>query len=177
MKKKVVYILIAFIVLIVIATGIFLIYKKIDKNNKEKKQIEEKIISSYTTFNEKKEIINSERKVYLLQIESNMSSETLEEYENWINEVNNYTVNLDNVEQASKYLKEKCIDTTYKNQDVQIVCDQFISAYETAINYYVKDIISFNETLKNVSNGSKPEFELKYNYTDINKDGKFVGKD
>ncbi len=177
MKKKVVYILIAFIVLIVIATGIFLIYKKIDKDNKEKKQIEEKIISSYTTFNEKKEIINSERKVYLLQIESNMISETLEEYENWINEVNNYTVNLDNVEQASKYLKEKCIGTTYKNQDVKNTCDQFISAYETAINYYVKDIISFNEILKNISSGSKSEFELKYNYTDINKDGKFVGKD
>ena len=177
MKKKVVYILIAFIVLIAMIASAFLIYKKIDKNNKEKKKIEENIISSYVTFNEKKEILNSERKVYLLQIESNISKETLDEYENWINEINNYTVNLDNVEQASKYLKEKCIDATYKNQDVKNTCEQFISAYETAVNYYVKDIISFNETLKNVSSGSKPEFELKYNYTDINKDGKFVGKD
>ena len=177
MKKKVVYILIAFIVLSAMVASAFLIYKKIDKDNKEKKKIEENIISSYVTFNEKKETLTSERKVYKLEIESNMSSETIDEYENWINEVNNYTVNLDNVEQASKYLKEKCIGTTYKNQDVKNTCDQFISAYETAVNYYVKDIISFNEILKNISSGSKSEFELKYNYTDINKDGKFVGKD
>ena len=179
MKKKTLIIIISIIVVIAIVASSVMIYLKIDSNNKKQKEIEKNIVSKYETFREKVEDFNSQKKVYTLQVEADMYTETLGNYDKWLEEVNKYTDTLENIEKESDYLKENCIDKYYNNQDVKNKCEAFIIAYETAYNYYVKDIKSFNSTLEDITQDSKEkynEYELKYDFTDINKDGQFSGK-
>ncbi len=180
MKKNTLIIIISIIVgLAVIGTSV-MVYLKIDKDNKKKKEVEKNIVSKYDSFREKVEDFNSQRKIYSIQVEADMFEETLSNYEKWIEELEKYTKTLENIEKESDYLKENCIGTFYSNQDVKNKCEAFIIAYETAFNYYVKDILSFNTTLEVINTEAKEEYkkyDSDYKYVDINKDGKFFGKD
>lgn len=179
MKKKVLIIIIIVLVLAAIVGTTIAVYMKIDKENKLKKETESNIVEKYTVFRKKVEEFTSERKVYSIQVESDMFKETLGNYDKWVEEIDKYTKTLDDIEEESGYLKDNCVGKIYSNQEVKNKCEAFIIAYETAFNYYTKDLILYNKTLKEITKDEKTEYkeyELKYDYVDINKDGKFLGK-
>lgn len=184
-KKIAVFILVLGIILIISGIGAF-IYKEISDMNKEKKELETNVTNNHETFRKNVDSFEEIRSTYYSDVVNNLFPETVEDsYKNWITIVDNYTNIVDNVEKNSSYLKEHCIDRKYPNNTIKNKCDSFIIAYETVINYYTKDIISFNEVLnqyysKNEINKEESEIKeylLKYNYVDINSDGEFKGKD
>lgn len=184
-KKLAIFMLVSGILLVVSGIITF-ICKEISDMNKEKKEIETNITNNYEKFRQDSEKFENIRNTYYSDVANNLFPETVKDnYQNWILVLDEYTTIVDSAEKNSYYLKEKCIDKYYPNQDIKNKCDSFIIAYETLINYYTKDIISFNNVIneyytKNEINKEESEikeYTLKYNYMDINSDGEFKGKD
>lgn len=181
-KKLAVFALIVGILLIIIGLSVG-IYTYINKNKEENKKYEETILKEYETFKTNTDTFNDMRTAYYNDVAKNLYPESVEEeYENWMEVLKNYTDSIDKVESSSNKLKEECVNKYHSNEDIKNKCESFVIAYETVMNYYTKDIISFNETINAYLDDAEDEeeiqsYELKYDYTDINVDGKFIGKD
>lgn len=186
MKSKKIAVIICIFGILLIIGGLSLgscIY--LVRQNKEHKRVEDKILVEYNIFKDNVESFNEFRnKNYYNEVATNLYVESVEsEYESWVEVLNRYTELVDRVDNSSTFLKKNCVNKYYSNKNVKNKCDSFVIAYETTINYYTKDIFSFNDTitsyLKEIS-GEQENIRLykqKYNYIDINLDGKFIGKD
>ena len=186
MKKRSTAFIILIIGILLIVLGIcILIFKKINIEKNKQKELEKNIIENYNIFENKVSAFDENRSLYYTNTYNNLILENVKtNYKNWILVLDNYTDKVDQVEEASVYLKQNCIEKEYSNQDISNKCKSFIIRYETVINYYAKDIISFNKVLSeyrkefNVieENSEIKDYYLKYNYVDINLDGEFKGK-
>ena len=136
-------------------------------------------------FIKKVESFNERRSSYYSEVASNLFTETVEDsYDDWILILDKYTESVDAVNDSSSFLKENCVNKHYSNSDIMNKCDAFIIAYETVINYYTKDILSFNDVIEefrrekdlNDNDTNFKNYVSKYQYVDINSDGEFIGK-
>lgn len=186
MKSKKFAIVVCILGILLIIGGLsYGCYAYINKQDKDQKEIENKILLEYDNFKKNAESFNELRsKTYYNGVAKNLYVESVEsEYEAWIEILDKYTELTDKVENSSIFLKENCVNKYYSNENIRNKCDSFVIAYETTINYYTKDIISFNDTinsyLKKINEESEniKLYEQKYNYIDINLDGKFIGKE
>lgn len=184
MNKKIPTIFLIVGILLVIIGISLTVFKVTNNDSKNKKEKENKILEEYEKFRNKVDNFNSSRDDYYNKVAKNLYPESVENnYENWISTLDVYTKATDEVEEGSSYLKDNCVNTYYSNNDVKNKCDAFVIAYETAINYYTKDVYAFNDNLNlyrrnNInSNSNIIDYELKYDYVDIDSDGKFWGKD
>ena len=184
-KKIAIFMLVIGTLLIVLGTSI-IVYKEINNKKNEKQELENNIVNSYNKFRENVDLFESVRSSYYSDVVGDLYVETVKDnYTGWIATLNNYTDTVDKVDESSSYLKEECINKYFSNKDIKNKCESFVIAYETVVNYYTKDIIEFNELLgeyRNLNDETLEESEikdysLKYNYTDINSDGIFKGKD
>lgn len=184
-KRKLAFLMLVFGMLFIIFGVIILVYQEIHSTKYGQKKVELTIIEENDNFRKKVDSFNEERSFYYNEVVSNLFSETVEDhYEDWILILDEYTAKVDSMEAASLYLKENCVNKYYSNRDVMNKCDAFVIAYETVINYYTKDILSFNEVLKEYrreNNLDEEDTEIKnyvskYNYMDVNFDGEFIGK-
>lgn len=183
MKKKVPVIMIVIGFLFIVLGVVFIFYSEFSSAKLEKLKIEENIVKEYNDFKKNVEEFNEVRTSYYTDVVDNLFLETVsDEYKNWILSLDTYTNSIDKVEKSSSYLKENCVDMKFSKQDISNKCDSFIIAYETVMNYYTKDINEFNTVIESYLNQDNVKediikYNLKYNYTDINSDGKFIGKD
>lgn len=183
-NKKLAIFTLVFGILLIVAGLSLGIYNYTADKNEETKKIEDNILTQYETFKENTETFNDIRSTYYNDVAKDLYPESVEdEYDNWISVLGSYTEAIDKVEASSDKLKEECVNKFHSNDNVKNKCESFVIAYETVLNYYTKDIISFNETinlyLKNLDKEQEKiqTYELKYDYMDINLDGKFIGKD
>lgn len=181
-KKLALFTLIIGILLIVVGFSIS-VYIYLNQKNENNKQIEDTILKAYEVFKTNTESFDDIRSTYYNDVAKALYPESVEtEYEKWYEILNQYTESVDKVEKSSSELKQHCINRYYSNSDVKNKCDSFVIAYETVINYYTKDIIAFNEIIDTYLENAEESkdkiktYELKYDYTDINLDGKFIGK-
>lgn len=184
MNKKIPTIFLIVGILLVIIGISLTVFKVTNNDSKNKKEKENKILEEYEKFRNKVDNFNSSRDDYYNKVAKNLYPESVQNnYENWISTLDVYTKATDEVEEGSSYLKENCVNKYYSNNDVKNKCEAFVIAYETAINYYTKDVYAFNDNLNlyrrnNInSNSNIIDYELKYDYVDIDSDGKFWGKD
>lgn len=185
MKKRKIGLVLLIIGIVLIIGGITsYIYINIIRDNNEQKRMENTILEDYEVFKTKTESFNTIRTNYSNDIVNDLFVENVEDnYDKWIEETNQYTKIVDEIENVSNNLKELCVNKFYSNKDVSNECTSFIISYETIMNYYTRDINNLNKTideynnLKEKNKEEKELYNLKYNYTDINEDGKFVGKD
>ncbi len=184
MKNKKIMIVLVIIAAVFVLIGLsFIVYRYFDQNKKEKQEIENQIIEDYEIFRKKTESFNEVRDTYYHQVANNLFLESVEEeYESWDGIIHQYTDAIDEVENNSIQLKNLCIAHYYAEENIQNKCSSFVIAYETAINYYTKDLKAVNELIQSYKKENKEkeeiqEFSLKYDYIDLNSDGKFVGKD
>ena len=187
MKRRKIAIIMLVLGILLIASGIgVFVYKEVSTNKRNKEEIENRIIKDHNVLEEKITAFNEMRGKYYSEVNDNLYPETVEsEYKNWLKVLDEYTSVVDEFEKASKYLKENCIGKYYSNKDVLNKCKAFIIEYETIINYYTKDIESFNENLVLYRTNNKIDEEeseiknyaTKYTYIDIDTDGEFKGRD
>lgn len=185
MKNKKLAILALVVGILLVVAGVSVaVYSYLNKQDKDNQQIEDMIITEYETFKTNTETFNDMRSTYYNDVAKNLFPESVEEeYDSWIEVLNSYTAAIDKVEESSIKLKEECVNKYYSNDNVKNKCKSFVIAYETVMNYYTKDIVSFNETidayLKTLDKEQEEikNYELNYDYADINLDGKFIGKD
>ena len=185
MKKKNLAFIILVICFLLIVSGVtYFVYDNLHEKKVENEKIENSILKDYEVFREKVDDFTLNRATYHDEVLMNLFIETVEsDYDKWIPILEEYTSSVDAVENASNNLKDLCVNHYYSKEDIKNKCQSFVIAYETTMNYYTKDILSFNDILEQYrttainSNENLNDYELKYNYTDINKDGNFVGKD
>ena len=160
-----------------------LVLDNINKTNKEKERVEKTVLKDHKIFKDKTDKFNEIREKYYNDVAKDLYPELVEEnYDKWITVLDEYTSVVDEVEKSSNNLKELCVNKYYSNKDISNKCEAFVIAYETVINYYVKDINSFNDELEKYRNTVDEEkeginnYKLEYNYSDIDDDGEYKGK-
>ena len=176
-KKISIALFIVALVLIVTGNSI-LVYQTVSKNGYNKEELQKNLTASLNNFKKKADDFSNVREEYSDNVESSIFVETIDEYDNWIKEIDNYTEMVEDIDKSSEYLKKVCLNHYYSEQEIKNKCDAFIVAYETMINYYVQDINSFNNNLDEISkelNKKLSGYNLKYDFTDINSDGKYIG--
>lgn len=184
-RRKIIFLILVFGVLL-IGSGIAIIaYEKVSSSKYKQNKLEFDIVEQDVNFRKKVESFNERRSSYYNEVASNLFTETVEDsYDDWILILDKYTESVDAVNDSSSFLKENCVNKHYSNSDIMNKCDAFIIAYETVINYYTKDILSFNDVIEefrrekdlNDNDTNFKNYVSKYQYVDINSDGEFIGK-
>jgi len=167
-----------------ILSGILLsFYESFVRDGNEQKenenQIEEKYESMKGLLNEINEIRGN---VYNLVINDLYIEKVESNYNSWNQTYQSYKTVIDKMEEYKSELNKRCFNISYQDSNIQSKCDSMMMSYETAMNYYVKDVGKFNEFITNYNVG-KQESEYKqvielgtYNYIDFNDDGRYTGK-
>lgn len=186
MKSKKIAIMICIIGILLIIGGLsFGCYTYLNRQSQQNKELENRVLSEYDIFKENVESFNELRsQTYYNEVAKNLYIESVEsDYESWVEVIDRYTESVDKIENSSTFLKENCVNKYYSDEKVKNKCDSFVIAYETTMNYYTKDIISFNELITSYLKELNEEqdkiklYEQKYDFMDINLDGKFIGRD
>ena len=151
----------------------------IDDAKENEKQIEEKYESMKVLLNE---INDSRGNIYNLVINDLYIEKVESSYSTWYQTYQSYKTVIDKMEKYKTELNKRCFNILYQDSNIQSKCDSMMLSFETAINYYVKDVGKFNEFITNYNVG-KQEAEYKqtielgnYNYIDFNDDGRYTGK-
>lgn len=186
MNKKKFFILFTVVGTILVFLGILLaVITIVNKQNQEKKDTENKINVYYTGFKQYADQFADIRQSYTEAVTENLYPESVsEEYDNWLEAIDSYKKLVDQAIIPAENLRNLCIDKTYSNKDVENNCTAYIINYETIMNYFVKDLEEFNtfitDYLEDNDSSDVTTYDLdtdKYNYLDVNEDGKFIGKD
>lgn len=185
-NKKLAIFMLIFGILFIIVGIILLVCQEVKSNKNKQKEMELTILETHDDFRKKVDSFNELRSSYYSEVVSDLYVETVKDnYKDWVLILDKYTEKVDSIEETSTYLKENCVNKYFSNKDVMNKCEAFVIAYETVINYYTKDLIEFNEVLELYRTQNKVDLEKtdikdyvsKYNYMDVNSDGKFIGKD
>ncbi len=158
----------------------------IQENKKESQNKKEEILSSYRHFKENTDKFIDVRKNYYEVVVDDLYNESVKEgYKIWIKELKSYQELVDKIIDTGSPLERLCINQIHTDQEVINDCNAFVINYETAINYFVKDVDDFNSFIQNYldnyvteeTNVKKYQINTdKYHYIDINDDGNFIGK-
>lgn len=182
MKKNAIFI--AVIGLLMISSGgIMSFVTSFAKDVTDAKDNVEIIQNKFQSFKELMEVFNGERELVYSDVINDLYVEhASEKYSSWITTFQSYEQTIAKVSEYRPILEQRCIDILYNDSNIQSKCDSMLLSYETAINYYVKDVFKFNEFIE-VYNAGVDElsrlapYALKgYNYIDFNDDGKYLGK-
>lgn len=166
--------------LLIIIGSILIIIDKIDKSEKIKLENKNAININYDIFKEKIDVFTKERSNVKNNVLSDMFVETVANYDDWVVALESYKKSIDDSIDNSSTLKDLCLNKKYSDTEGKTKCDSFIIAYETAVNYYTKDIVEFNKNIDEFNNSldNKLEnFESGYEFIDLDDDGKYIGKD
>ena len=173
-KKIGIVVLILAIALIVTGNSI-LVYNLMNEEKINVKKIGANIRKDYNVFKKDIESFNKAREEYDDKVASNLFFETIEEYDDWIKVIDDYTKVINKIDEDSKYLRENCVNKSYADEEIRNKCSAFVLAYEESINSYVKDVTGFNEQIdeivKNITEDKIKEYNLSYEYIDLNFDG------
>jgi len=186
-QKKGIILIILSILLIFIGLGVGLITSM----NESKKEMDKKIDDiekNYKVFQPLTETFQTQRKSYVQEVVVDLFYESVEEkYKVWKEEIDEYQKVVEQIRVAAKPLYDLCIGQEYIDTNTINRCSAYVNNYETVMNYFVKDINEFNDFIDEykTSYETKPNEEIKayeldkekYNFVDINDDGKFIGKD
>ena len=153
------------------------------KEVSQTKQNSVEIQAKYLEFKDILTILNGERENLYNDVINELSVETIEKkYNSWLETYKEYEKIIEKINGYKNFIKEKCFKINYTDSNIQSKCDSLMLSYETAINYYVKDVNKFNDIVKNY-NGELDEKKQKeliklneYNYIDFNDDGRYTGK-
>lgn len=177
--KKIAIVALIMAVALIVTGNSILVYNLMQKEKIDLKKISASVKKDYSLFKKDIESFNKKREEYDEKVASNLFLETIEEYDNWVEIINSYTKTINKIDEDARTLKEKCINKAYTDEDLKNKCSAFIIAYEESINSYVKDITGFNKEVSNIkiklNEDNISEYEISYDYVDINSDGITAG--
>ena len=181
MKRNAVFLSVAGFVMIISGCAMLFI-TSFAKDVSDTKENSEAIQTQYQDFKVLIEEFNSERElVYTNIINELFEDHILEYYDTWKKTLLDYEKIIQKVAGYKDSLEKRCVGILYNDSGLQSKCDSMLISYETAVNYYVKDVDKFNSFIMSYNEGiseldQKEVFPLNYNYIDFNDDGKYLGK-
>ena len=186
MKKFLIIIGIVIIIIIVAFIGAWIWVDGLKEDKANTKVKMDEILEAYPKFN--KEVDNfSLLRNQLYEYKKNLFLETLRDNtDDWNSFMDNYLKAINKVEDSALILKENC-KIKYGDVNVSSKCTTFKANYEAANNYYINDIVIYNDMVKeyeeyNADHGNKYSklnralFGTYNDYIDYDEDGEFFGK-
>lgn len=182
MKKYMIFSFVAGIILILLGVGIFIGTEQNEKNMRDAANTTT-IVNGFNAFKEQALLFSNERsRIYAELFDVIIISEIPSQKQYYDETFNNYLNIVKELDNVSSDLKELCPNHTYKDKDLVSKCSSFITAYETSINYFIKDINTFNSNFELYNDRSDVKLELysteEYkDFIDYNGDGIYLGRD
>lgn len=182
LRKYLKFVFLAGVVLILSGVGVFIISDQNEKNMKDKEN-SEKIVASFGAFSESATVFSNKRlEVYDTIFQDVILEDYASNKESYDDLFNTYMETLQNMDEAGKDLKELCPNHTYKDSDVVSKCSSYMTAYETSVNYFIKDVNLYNDQIELYNKtASEPialyQSDIYSDYIDFNGDGAYLGKD
>lgn len=182
MKKYGKHVFIVGVILVLLGVAIFIISDQNEKNMRDKEN-SEKIVAGFGNFSDAATVFSDKR----VEVYDTMFQDViLEDYaalkESYDTLFNEYLKTLQDMDEAGKDLKELCPNHTYKDDDVVSKCSSYMTAYETSVNYFIKDMNLYNDQIELYNETAAEPIELYQNnqysdYIDFNGDGTYLGRD
>jgi len=109
--------------------------------------------------------------------------------DSWNNLMSEYSKSVETIDKNSEYLKNNCADIKFYHSDINPKCELFIENYEMIINYYISDVVTYNNNIDEYNTWVTENEEESYKnidkfvnnsyteYIDFNNDGVFLGKE
>lgn len=186
-KKVVVIVVISIMILLGIVGGTYKVIATMNEDKKELDATQEKINKEYEEFKAQADKFTDSRKVYQTTVVENLYIESVEEeYEIWMQSFANYKATVDAILEETKEIHGLCVGKEYPDSEVMTNCSSYMTNHETVMNYFVKDVDSFNEFMEDYykdyqgDREKTPPYEIDttvYKYVDINDDGIFIGQE
>ena len=182
MKKYGKYFFIVGVILVLLGVAIFIISDQNEKNMRDKEN-SEKIVAGFTNFSDAATVFSDKRvEVYDMMFQDVILEDYATLKESYDMLFNEYLKTLQDMDEAGKDLKELCPNHTYKDDDVVSKCSSYMTAYETSVNYFIKDMNLYNDQIELYNETAAEPIELYQNnqysdYIDFNGDGTYLGRD
>ena len=186
MKKSLMIIGIVILVIIVIFAFAWRWAIGLKEDKAETKVKMDEILDAYPKFNTEVDNFSALRN-QLYEYKKNLFLETLRDNTDaWNVFMDNYLKAIEKVEDAALVLKENC-KIEYGDVNVSSKCTTFKANYEAAQNYYISDVVMYNDMVTdyeeyNLEHGNKYKklnkalFSTYGDYIDYDEDGEFFGK-
>ena len=187
MKKSLKIIGIVMIIIVILGVLVSIWVEDLKKDQEKTKETMKIVQASYNDFNNRvEEFSNIRNKFY--EYKDGLYLETLgKNSDEWNNFIKEYADIITEIDSKAKNLKKNC-DVKYGDVDTNNKCTQFKANYEAANNYYISDIVLYNELVDeynkwNEENGGKyaevkkGTFPVYKDYIDYDKDGEYFGKE
>ncbi len=169
---------ICLIIIGIIVTIVITEKEKMEEDKKLNKEINEK----YTSFKEQAEEFTKVKAELDEGLLDNLYFEQVDlKYKEWTKDLDEYTKVVKKVDKYKDYIQSTCVDKELSNKDSKNKCDALVISYETAINYYVKDITKFNDFITEYNNETtttsddKDLYMLEFKQIDLNGDLSYSG--
>lgn len=185
MKKKAVFVALIIIVIMAVIFGLFAFAISFKEDKQLTQKAMNKVITSYENFIKSVEQYAKERDTLYKKLENTYLEDFSKSINEWNTLINNYQKNIQNIEKNSKTLKKYC-NIKYADPNINSKCTIFKSTYEAANNYYISDIKSYNETVKEYNQWAENNNKEKLNegklytykdYIDYDGDKDYFGKE
>lgn len=151
---------------------------KKDHEQVNKRQVDVKEV--YEGFSQSVQSFETERDNIYGSVLSELYYEQLYDGDELIKEsLDNYSSIVDGIEKKVKTLDKLCEDMYYSDASVNKMCSNYKVIYEQVNNCLVKDLNSYNDTVKNFNLNSVDQiniYKFDRKYIDYNKDKNFDGK-
>lgn len=186
MKKSLKIIGILFIIIVILFILAWIWASGLKEDQKETKKTMKLVLESYDNFNNRvEEFSNFRNKFY--EMKEDLYLETLNENaEEWNKFISDYAKSIEEVEKASKNLKDNC-KIKYGDVNTNSKCTTFKANYEAANNYYISDIKLYNDLIDDYEKWDKEEgnhakvekgtYPVYKKYIDFDNDGEYFGKE
>lgn len=176
-KKKILFIIIGLIILLLVGGGIFSIIKNKDADklvindiNNSYDKLESSIVSYNGTRSKLIELLDGYFSIYLER-----------DYDKFIEILGDEKDLLDNILKEVEKLDNLCLDRLFKDKDVNDICNNYKAYYETVYNVYVNDVNKINEYIVEYNNQNNKNLDtyssVEINYIDYDKDGIYLEKE
>ena len=186
MKKKIIIVIIIVIVFILLGLGFYALIKSVKEDQQLTTETMNEIIKSYDDFNKSVQTFVTTRAQFYEYRENTYLEEFAQNYQGWNEFMPTYARTIENVEKSSQVLKENC-QIQFADPNVNSRCTTFKADYEAAMNYYIADIVTYNQNVDeynqwnqegNYNYGvlNKAQLHVYQDYIDFDKDGEYFGK-
>ena len=186
-NRKILWIvLVGILCLFIGLIGLFVYnYQKDQKKTKERMS---EIKTQYDDFKEQViQFSDMREKIYQEIFDGAYYTVIAEKHSEWLSQLATYEDIVDQVESHSKKLKSYCKNTLYPDKEVNNKCEAFQLLYEQTINYFVKDVQSYNANVAKYNQWVKEHTEYSEaqsyaseqykEFIDFNEDGTYFGKE
>ena len=186
--KKVIFIVIIILVILLAGFGFYLFTKNIKEDKKLTNEMMKKLVKEYDIFDKNiKEFASKREEFYLMQENAYLQSIS-ENPENWNNFINDYSKIIVDIKNSSKLLDKYCFNK-FASVEVNSKCTNYVANYEAAMNYYISDINNYNNNIVKKYNSWLTDNNYEYqkleegklsaykDYIDYDKDNDYFGKE